>query len=101
MSRPAHPLTLLTLLAAGVGVIDATRGDQWDLVVLFGAVIALQLVVLLGFVGTRVAVSLRPDLARWAEQRSQRTGEPVGDVLDRSVAWFQHGLYGEPPTDGD
>ncbi len=100
MRRPAHPLTLSTLLIAGVGGVDAALGGNWDLFVLFGFVVVMQLWVLAKVLSNRVAVSLRPDLARWATQRSQRTGEPVTDVIDRAVALFQDGLYGAAQDDG-
>jgi hypothetical protein len=43
----------------------------------------------------RVPLSLRPDLARWLEHRSQTNGERIEDLLDRSVAWYQQGLYSQ------
>lgn len=100
MRRPALPLTILTLLIAGVGVTDAAIGRHWDLFVLFAVVGLLQIGTLARAPGSRIAVSLRPDLARWASRRSQQTGEPVTDVLDRAVALFQHGLYGTTQDDG-
>ena len=100
MRRPAFPLTALSLLIAGIGVVDAAIGDAWDLVVLFAAIALVQVWILAKVLDSRVAVSLRPDLARWAATRSQRTGEPVADVVDRAVAQFQHGLYGDELGDG-
>lgn len=100
MRRPAIALTVATLIVSMVGVVDAAIGQVWDLFVLFLVVAALQLAVIASSLGNRVDVSLRPDLARFVVQRSQRTGEPVDDVVDRSVAWFQHGLYGSPSDDG-
>lgn len=99
MGRPLPPLTVLTLIIAAIGLVDAAVGRTWDVFALFVVVAVLQIAVLLSTAGNRVTVSLRPDLARWASQRSHRTGEPLDDVIDRSVAWFQHGLYGSQPGD--
>jgi hypothetical protein len=101
MRRPALPLTVITLIVSLVGLADASIGRVWDLFVMFLVLVIVQMLVLLSASGNRVPISLRPDLARWAKQRSQRTGEPLNDVVDRSVAWFQHGLYGSSHTDDE
>lgn len=105
MRRPTFPLTGISLtgfslLIAGVGVTDAALSREWDLLVLVVVIGLAQLWTLARAVGSRVTVSLRPDLARWVTQRSQRTGEPATDVVDRAVALFQHGLYGDAQNDG-
>ena len=93
-------LTGFSLLIAGVGVTDAALSRQWDLLVLFVVIGLVQLWTLVRTLDKRVTISLRPDLARWVTQRSQRTGEPATDVVDRAVALFQHGLYGDAQNDG-
>lgn len=100
MRRPSFPLTLVTLLVASVGIIDAAAASAWDQLVLFLAIAVVQVWIVASAAGKRVPVSLRPDLARWAVSRSQRTGQPVTDVVDRAVAQFQHGLYGSGQDDG-
>jgi len=83
-----------------VGMADAAIGGVWDLFVLFTILAVVHIAALAVSGGNRVQVTLRPDLARWATQRSQRTGEPVDDVIDRAMAWYQQGLYQPPSTDG-
>ncbi len=85
----------VSLVVAGVGALDAFIGRQWDLLLVLGLIITLQLILWSRLRASRVPVTLRPDLAQWLERRSQRTGEAFDDVLDRSVAWYQHGLFGE------
>ena len=87
-------LLIAATIIAGAGLLDGAFGDgfDWDDVAMFGAIIALQLAVLVGSRG-RVTVTLRPDLASWVDRRSARTGEPVNEILDRAVSWLQHGLY--------
>ena len=93
-------LSLLTMIVAIAGAADAALQDQWDLLVVFGFVAALQLGLLLSDLRGRAHVTVRPDLARWARERSRHTGEPLDDVIDRSVAWFQAGLYRPDRSDG-
>jgi len=86
-------LLSISLVVVGVGAIDAFIGRQWDLLLVFAFSIVLQLVLWFRQRASRVPVTLRPDLAHWLENRSQRSGEDFDDVLDRSVAWYQHGLF--------
>ena len=94
MAAMKRLLLITATIIAGAGLLDGALGDgfDWDDAVMFGAIVALQLAVLLGSRG-RVAVTLRPDLASWVDRRSARTGEPVNEILDRAVSWLQHGLY--------
>lgn len=88
------------LVVTGVGALDAFISREWDLFVVFLLSMSLQLLLWLRFRANRIPVSLRPDLARWIERQSQRTGEPFDDVLDRAVAWYHNGLFVDDRTDG-
>ena len=88
-------LLSISLVVSGVGVLDSFIGGQWDLLLVFALSITLQLVLWFRQRANRVPVTLRPDLSHWIENRSQRTGEAFDDVLDRSVAWYQHGLFAD------
>ena len=90
----------LTIIVAAVGLLDALVRRNLDLVALFALILALQIGMLLSSSTNRTTVTIRPDLARWARERSQRTGEPVDDVIDRSVPLLQHRLYQSSPPDG-
>lgn len=81
------------LVVVGVGVLDAFVGREWDLLLVFALAFVIQLVLWIRHRANRIPVSLRPDLARWLEHRSERTGEAFDDVLDRSVAWYRDGLF--------
>lgn len=81
------------LVVGAVGAFDAFISAEWDLLVVFLITISLQLVLWLRSRANRIPVSIRPDLAHWLERRSQRTGEPFDDLLDRALAWYQHGLF--------
>jgi hypothetical protein len=87
------------LVIAGVGALDAFVSREWDLLVVFLLVVTLQLILWLRLRANRIPVTLRPDLARWLERQSGRTGESFDDVLDRAVAWYHSGLYTEDRGD--
>ena len=100
MGPSSRVLLLISLVACGVGIVDGAIGGEWDLVAVFALVASLQVTLLARSTLHHVAVPLRPDLARWAEDRSERTGESVSDIVDRSMAWYQHGLYRSETRDG-
>lgn len=81
------------LIVNAVGALDAFIGREWDLLVVFCLSLSLLLLVWIRSRGNRTPVTLRPDLTRWVEDQSQRTGEPFDDVLDRAVAWYNRGLF--------
>jgi len=86
-------LLSLALVAVGVGILDASFGREWDLLVVFALVGVIMLVLWLRQGAERMPVTLRADLAQWVRERSHRTGEPFEDFLDRSVARSRHRLY--------
>jgi hypothetical protein len=85
------PAAFLILLG-GVGAIDSMVGDHWDLLVLFALVLIVGIVVLVMSFGPRRQVSLRADLFSTLQARALRTGEPLDQLLDRSVATYLDAL---------
>ncbi len=88
-------LLSVSLVVTAVGGLDAFISREWDLLVVILLSGTLQLTLWLRHRANRTPVTLRPDLSRWLERQSQRSGEPFDDVLDRAVAWHQHGLFVE------
>lgn len=88
-------LLLISLTICGVGVADAFIGAEWDLLVVLTLTLVVQGAIWFRQWSSRVPVLLRADLARQIEIRAERSGEPFDAVLDRSVAWSQHRLYGD------
>jgi Flp pilus assembly protein TadB len=84
----AQATALLVLAIAIAGAVVAVRSQVGSLAVLFG-VIGATSVAGLRRKSDRRLVHLRPDLARWLDQVSAVTGEPVDDVLDRSVSAYR------------
>jgi hypothetical protein len=85
------------LVLCGVGALEAGRGDEWDLVVLFGGVAVLTVVLLIRTAGSRQLVPVRADLVRWMASRAAVAGERTEDLADRAVAAYRDGLTGEDP----
>lgn len=81
------------LIVATVGALDAFISREWDLLVVFLLIVAVDLLLWLRLRATRTPVSLRPDLARWVDHQAQRTGEPFDDILDRAVARQRNELF--------
>lgn len=92
-------LLFLALVATGVGLLDSAFSSEWDLFGVFVLLLLLQLSLWVRQRGNRRPVTLRPDLERWLEERSQRVGEPFDDMIDRAVAHYKHGLYVEANGD--
>ncbi|MEL7156639.1 MAG: hypothetical protein AAFN30_08570, partial [Actinomycetota bacterium] len=93
MGVSTRVLVSLTIVVSAVGALDSTIGREWDLLVVFLLSLSLQLVLWLRERANRTPVTIRPDLARWLERHSSRTGEPYDDVLDRAIAWYRDGLF--------
>lgn len=86
------------MMVLAIGVLDATIGGEWDLLAVLVIAGALQLVVVTSVRPGRQVVPIRGDLVRWARERAQRGGEPVGVVLDRAVAHARD-HYGDAPQE--
>ena len=101
MTTASAPRILLAAVAvvAAVGAFDAAIGRTWDLVALFGVLVVLGLAGLGWSLGQRRPVTLRVDHAAALRSRSQATGEPLDQLLDRSVATYLAALA-DPVPDG-
>jgi hypothetical protein len=88
------PVSVLTvaMLVAGVGLVDAVRHRDADMIVVFAALIVLHGVALLRLLRGRRGITLRPDLTSWLRRQSAATGEPVERLADRCVAAYRAGL---------
>ena len=84
----AQATALLVIAIAVAGAVVAVRSDVGGVAVLFGMIGAIS-VAGLRRKRERRPVDLRPDLASWLDQVSSVTGEPVEDVLDRSVSAYR------------
>jgi len=84
----AQATALLVTALAIAGAVVAVRSEVGSLAVLFGMIGAISVAGLRRERGRR-PVHLRPDLARWLDQVSALTAEPVEDVLDRSVSAYR------------
>lgn len=92
----ARIVLTVSLVICGVGMLDAAEAREWDLFSIFVLTSLAQVALLLRQFARRTPVSLRSDLARWAQSRAQITGEPVDDVVDRAVAFHRDGLFANP-----
>lgn len=95
MNVSTRVLLTVSLIITGVGVLDAAIGSEWDLLIIFALSAALQLAIWLRQGASRRTTTIRPDLAQWLERRSESTGEPYEDVVDRALATFKQGLYAD------
>ena len=80
------------LVFTAVGVLDALLSREWDFLVIFGGIAVALAAFWIRQRAHRISVALRPDLAHWIAARSERSGEPFEDVLDRAVAAYRHGV---------
>jgi hypothetical protein len=87
----------LGFLLTAIAAVDVADNENWDAFwVLVGAgVTHLLAIALLG--GSRLSLSIRADLVRWLESRSEATGEPVQRIADRGLAMYRASL--EMPSD--
>jgi hypothetical protein len=85
--------TVLIVIAI-IGAIDAAGSDEWDLVVIFGAVLIGLVFLLARTTVSRPLVPIRGDLVRWLARRADVNGERIADVADRAVAAYRDGLTG-------
>jgi hypothetical protein len=91
-------LTAAATIVALVGVVDAARGGQPDLAVLFGVLAGLLVALLATSWSRRRPVEVRADLARWVDDRGALTGEPGGRIADRAIAEHRARLELDPPS---
>lgn len=77
------------LVVAGVGVVDAFIGAEWDLFGLFALLVAITAGLVAHLEGQRPPVPVRRDLVAWLRERSAVSGEPIGAVADRALASYR------------
>jgi hypothetical protein len=95
--RQIRFLVGLGLLLTAIAAFDVADRGNWDAFwVLVGAGV-IQTMVIARLGGKRLTVSVRADLVRWLESRSESTGEPVHRIVDRGLATYRASL--EMPSD--
>ncbi len=102
-SRTDRILILAVVLVALTGLFDAWVIEEAETALLFGALLTLGLVLLARTLSKRRPFRVRADLAAWLRQRSDLTGEPVEQIVDRALATYRLELgeetdAAEPPT---
>jgi hypothetical protein len=90
-------LTLLIVVVALIGLIDAAVASTWDLLAVFAAILVLGALALGRSWSRRPSVAVRGDLVRWMASRAADGGERIEDVVDRAISAFRAGLV----TDAD
>jgi hypothetical protein len=83
-------LNLVALTVAAVGVVDAGRSRDGDLVAVFVTIVVLQVLVVVSRRSPdRREVPVRRDLADWLDERARNTGDTVEQVVDRMVTQYR------------
>jgi hypothetical protein len=93
-------LGALVAVILTVALVDSILSGNWDLVVVLGLALAVQLTLIFSMYAPRPAVPLRGDLVRWLDERSAATGEPLEHIADRCIAAYRAGLSPEPTDEG-
>jgi hypothetical protein len=95
--RQIRVLVGLAFLLTAIAAIDVVDNENWDAFwVLVGAGV-IQVLAIGRLGGNRLSLSIRADLVRWLESRSEATGEPVQRIADRGLAMYRASL--EMPSD--
>lgn len=93
LNRLVLVMTSLVLIA---GVVDGIISHEWDLLAVFVAALALQLLLLARLSSRRPAVPIRGDLVAWLRQQAALGGEPMEAVADRAIAAHRAGFSDLP-----
>jgi len=90
-------LVVSGIVVALVGSIDAVIGREWDLFVLFAAVLAISTALGLRLESRRPEIPIRRDLVTWLRDRSSISGEPLSTVADRAISTYadRYGVVAE------
>jgi hypothetical protein len=90
-------LVFSAIIVAVVGAIDAGIGGEWDLFVLFVAILAIAAALGFRLESRRPAIPVRRDLVAWLRDRSSISGEPLSAVTDRAIATYtdRYGVVAE------
>lgn len=102
--RPTQAVRLaLGVMAAvaAIGAIDSGSGGAWDLFVLFGALLVMTVILLVGTTVRRPLIPVRADLYRWLAARAAVTGERTEHLADRAISSYRSGLVGDVDPDVD
>ena len=83
---------LMSSLVLAVGVIDGIVSREWDVLAVFAAALALQLLLLARLSVRRPAVPIRQDLVAWLRDEAALRGEPMEAVADRAISSYQAGF---------
>jgi hypothetical protein len=83
---------LMSSLVLAVGVIDGIASREWDLLAVFVAALALQLLLLARLSVRRPAVPIRRDLVAWLRDEAALRGEPMEAIADRAISSYQAGF---------
>jgi hypothetical protein len=81
-------LVFAGIVVALIGAIDAAIGGEWDLFVLFIAILVIAAALGLRLESRRPAIPVRRDLVAWLRDRSSISGEPLSTVADRAIATY-------------
>jgi hypothetical protein len=92
VSVSSRVIVVATTAVAVIGAVDAIRGRNGDLVVVFLVVAALQALLLVRLQFGRRPIPLRPDLVAWLDERASITGEPPERIADRCISEYRAGL---------
>jgi hypothetical protein len=90
-------LVFSAIVVALVGAIDSGIGSEWDLFVLFVAILGIATALGLRLESRRPAIPVRRDLGAWLRDRSSISGEPLSTVTDRAIATYadRYGVVAE------
>jgi hypothetical protein len=90
-------LVFSAIVVSLVGAIDSGIGSEWDLFVLFVAILAITTALGLRLESRRPAIPVRRDLVAWLRDRSFISGEPLSKVTDRAIATYadRYGVVAE------
>jgi hypothetical protein len=91
-SVSSRVIVIATMAVAAIGAVDAVRGRNGDLIVVFLIVAALQLVLLVRLQFGRRPIPLRPDLVAWLDERASITGEAPERIADRCISEYRAAL---------
>lgn len=95
--RQIRLLVGLGLLLTAIAAFDVANDENWDAFWVLVGVGVIQLLAIARLGGARLSLSIRADLVRWLESRSESTGEPVQRIADRGLAMYRASL--EMPSD--
>ena len=90
-------LVFSSVVVALVGAIDAGIGGEWDLFVLFVALLVIAAALSFRLESRRPVIPVRRDLVAWLRDRASISGEPLQTVTDRAISTYadRYGVVAE------